>query len=221
MLSLRRLSVLLYNRNIDDKEAAHASDSLLRDQCALNGPATDCKAYSGERRGPVRPDAVTYDTASWTTHLTPIDRRHQVIQESSRAGSAGCHRHLSDPGRIWLCLHPWLRQQLREAIRAPPSTSNGSPSPACGGETTVVAFSWPSMGKLITALPRMRLTAGPDRWQASQAFRLHFFANLEPVTAAPRQGQIGVPAAQQGNWAHARRHRELVATQRRCLAVDR
>jgi len=160
------------------------------------------KATGASAVGPSDPNAVTYGTAFVDDANLTADSIGATgpSRTSSRAGSARVpSTNLSDPAAI-ARLHPWLRQQLRRTpSRAPPSTAMVRRVRLAGAETTVVAFSWPSMGKLITlpfpdALIADQTVAGPVRPFRSPPSS----ANLERSSAAPAPRAIGVPAGPAG-----------------------
>jgi esterase/lipase superfamily enzyme len=175
---------------------------------ALNGPADRLQSYSASAVGPSDPNAVTYgtafvDDANLTADTIGAIRSIQDIEQGRF--SQGAIDDLSDPGRNLLVFIHGFDNSFENAItRAAFNQQWFAESGLAGAETTVVAFSWPSMGKLITlpfpdaAYRRDQTVAGQSGLPIST-----FFANLEPVVSSARAkgNRVFLLAHSMGNWA--------------------
>ena len=174
----------------------------------LNGSSDQVQSYSASLVAPSDPSAVTYGTAFVNdANLTAdtigaITSIHDIAQGRFSESAFG---DLSEPGRNLLVFIHGFDNSFENAItRAAFNQQWFAASGLAAAETTVVAFSWPSLGKLISlpfpdaAYRRDQTTAGQSGMHISS-----FFANLEPIiTSARAQGnRVFLLAHSMGNWA--------------------
>ena len=175
----------------------------------LDGPADQVGSYSESVVAPSNANEVTYGTAFVNDANLTADTIGAItsIQTIGKGQfSPERDRRSERPRPQPAGLHPRLRQQLRERHhprRLQPA--NGSRASGLSqAETSVVAFSWPSAGKLIS-LPFPSAAYRRDQTMAGQS-GLHimtFFANLEPIIASARAkgNRVFLLAHSMGNWA--------------------
>ena len=150
----------------------------------LDGPADDVASYSESVVAPSNPNEVTYgtafvDDANLTADTIGAITSIQTIGKGQFSQSA--IDDLSDPGRNLLVFIHGFDNSFENAItRAAFNQQWFAASGLQQAETSVVAFSWPSRGKLIS-LPFPSAAYRHDQTAAGQS-GLHlmtFFANLE------------------------------------------
>lgn len=176
--------------------------------CQLTGPAEQIASYSSRIVSPSEPMAVTYATAFVDTANLTADTVGAIksIQDVSPGGfSDDAVADLSNSGRTLLVFIHGFDNSFEDAItRAAFNREFLSQSGIDGADATVVAFSWPSAGRLI-GVPFPDLAYRGDQTVAGQSgpHIMRFLANLEPVlTAARANGQRTVLLAHSmGNWA--------------------
>jgi esterase/lipase superfamily enzyme len=174
----------------------------------LDGPPDEVGSYSESVVAPSNANAVTYGTAfvndaNLTADTIGAITSIQTIGQGQFSQSA--IDDLSDPGRNLLVFIHGFDNSFENAItRAAFNQQWFAASGLQGAETSVVAFSWPSRGKLIS-LPFPSAAYRRDQTTAGQS-GLHlmtFFANLEPIiTSARAKGnRVFLLAHSMGNWA--------------------
>jgi esterase/lipase superfamily enzyme len=174
----------------------------------LDGPADDVASYSESVVAPSNPNEVTYGTAfvndaNLTADTIGAITSIQTIGQGQFSQSA--IDDLSDPGRNLLVFVHGFDNSFENAItRAAFNQQWFAASGLQQAETSVVAFSWPSRGKLIS-LPFPSAAYRRDQTTAGQS-GLHlmtFFANLEPIitSARARGNRVFLLAHSMGNWA--------------------
>jgi hypothetical protein len=195
----------------------------------LNGPPDQVGSYSSSVVAPSNPNEVTYGTAfvndaNLTADTIGAITSIQTIGKGQFSQSA--IDDLSDPGRNLLVFIHGFDNSFENAItRAAFNQQWFAQSGLSAADTSVVAFSWPSAGKLI-ALPFPSAAYRRDQTVAGQS-GLHimtWFANLEPIIASARAkgNRVFLLTHSMGNWALQAAGRELVRPrQRRCLPVRR
>jgi len=174
----------------------------------INGPSDDVGSYTTAIATPSDPAAVTYgtafvedanltaDTVGAITTITDV----QAGQFSDNAAS-----DLSNAGRNLLVFVHGFDNSFENAItRAAFNTQWFAASGVAAANTVVVAFSWPSLGKLIQ-FPFLDAPYLRDQVSAGQS-GLHlmtWFANLQPIIDSVRaQGnRVFLLAHSMGNWA--------------------
>lgn len=174
----------------------------------LDGPPDQVASYSESVVAPSNPNEVTYGTAfvndaNLTADTIGAITSIQTIGKGQFSQSA--IDDLSDPGRNLLVFIHGFDNSFENAItRAAFNQQWFAASGLDDAETSVVAFSWPSAGKLIqlglpsSAYRRDQTVAGQSGHHIAA-----FFANLEQiVTAARAKGnRIFLLAHSMGNWA--------------------
>ena len=174
----------------------------------LDGPPDQLASYSESVVAPSDPNEVTYGTAFVKDADLTADTIGAItsIQAIGKGGfDQSVIDDLSDPGRNLLVFIHGFDNSFENAItRAAFNQQWFAASGLQQAETSVVAFSWPSRGKLIS-LPFPSAAYRRDQTTAGQS-GLHimtFFANLEPiVTAARAKGnRVFLLAHSMGNWA--------------------
>jgi len=174
----------------------------------LNGPPDQVRSYSQSVVAPSNPNEVTYGTAfvndaNLTADTIGAITSIQTIGKGQFSQSA--IDDLSDPGRNLLVFIHGFDNSFENAItRAAFNQQWFAQSGLSAADTSVVAFSWPSAGKLI-ALPFPSAAYRRDQTVAGQS-GLHimtWFANLEPIIASARAkgNRVFLLTHSMGNWA--------------------
>jgi len=175
---------------------------------ALTGPASDWRSYGTTIVAPSDPTAVTYATAFVDdSNLTAdtvgaIEGIHNVQQGGFSEDAKG---DLSAPGRNLLVFVHGFDNSFENAItRAAFNREWFAASGIPGADTTVVAFSWPSLGQLLS-FPIPWADYKHDQTMAGQSgFHLMtFFANLLPLIEQARAdgSRVFLLTHSMGNWA--------------------
>lgn len=157
----------------------------------IAGPAEDYHSYGNGIVAPTDPTAVTYGTAFVNDANLTADTVGAItsIQDISKGHfSAGATADLSKPGRNLLVFLHGFDNSFENAItRAAFNQQWFKASNVDAANLTVVAFSWPSLGKLLS-LPMPADDYLRDQMSAGQsgAHIMRFFANLEPIIKAAR-----------------------------------
>jgi esterase/lipase superfamily enzyme len=174
----------------------------------LTGPADQLLSYSSSVVAPSDPTAVTYGTAFVEDAGLDADTVGAIKSiNSTQQGqfSDSAKGDLSDPGRNLLVFVHGFDNSFENAItRAAFNQQWFEQSGVPAASTAVVAFSWPSAGKLI-GVPFPDLAYRSDQTRAGQS-GLHlmtFFANLQPLIDAARSksNRVFLLAHSMGNWA--------------------
>ena len=175
---------------------------------ALSGPPDQLRSYGSSVVAPSDPNAVTYGTAfvedanltaDTIGAITSIRHIEQGRFSQSAVGD------LSDPGRNLLVFIHGFDNSFENAItRAAFNQQWFAASRLPGADTAVVAFSWPSAGRLI-GLPLFDMAYRRDQTTAGQS-ALHirsFFANLAPLidSARAKGNRVFLLTHSMGNWA--------------------
>jgi len=174
----------------------------------LTGPADQLASYGESVVAPSDPNAVTYGTAFVqeaglnADTVGAITRLQDIEQGQFGAAAKG---DLSDPGRNLLVFIHGFDNSFENAItRAAFNQQWLEKSGVAAASTTVVAFSWPSLGKLI-GIPFPDLAYRGDQTKAGQSglHLMSFFANLLPLIDAARAkgNRVFLLAHSMGNWA--------------------
>jgi len=174
----------------------------------LEGPATDWTSYTTNIVAPSDPNAITYATAFVdNTNLTAdTTGAIQTIENVSTGRfSQSAMDDLSNPGRNLLVFIHGFDNSFEAAItRAAFNREWFAASGVAAANTTVVAFSWPSLGRLLD-LPLPWGDYLHDQTMAGQS-GLHltsFFANLQPLLTRARANgsRIFLLTHSMGNYA--------------------
>lgn len=174
----------------------------------LSGAAEDWRSYGNGIVSPTDPTAITYGTAFVAAANLTADSTGAItnIQNVSKGrfhpDAAG---DLANPGRNVLVFIHGFDNSFENAItRAAFNQQWLANSGVAGADTTVVAFSWPSLGKLLS-FPVLQADYLTDQTKAGQsgAHVMTFFANLQPLLTAARGAgsRITLLAHSMGNWA--------------------
>ena len=175
---------------------------------AVIGASGDWRSYGANIAAPSDPGAITYATAfvdntELTADKSGAIRQIQNVQQGGFSQSA--MDDLSAPGRNLLVFVHGFANSFENAItRAAFNREWLSQSGLAEADTTVVAFSWPSLGRLLS-LPFPWADYRHDQVMAGQS-ALHlmtFFANLEPLIAQARAAgcRVFLVAHSMGNLA--------------------
>src|SRR5947209_3421114 len=174
----------------------------------ITGVATDWRHYGTSIAPPSDPTVLTYATAFVDNSDLHADKTGAIlsIQNVHTGGfSAQATADLAAPGRNLLVFIHGFDNSFENAItRAAFNREWFAQSKLPGADTTVVAFSWPSLGRLLD-LPLPWGDYLRDQTMAGQS-ALHlmtFFANLEPIVRHARAGgnRVFLLAHSMGNWA--------------------
>jgi len=174
----------------------------------LDGPAEDWTSYGTTIRAPSDPTAITYavafvDNTDLTADTTGAIQQIRDVQQGGFSQSA--MDDLSAPGRNLLVFIHGFDNSFENAVtRAAFNREWFAQSNLPGADATVVAFSWPSLGRLLD-LPLPWGDYQRDQMMAGQS-ALHlmtFFANLEPIVRRARAAgsRVFLLAHSMGNWA--------------------
>jgi esterase/lipase superfamily enzyme len=175
---------------------------------ALEGAAEDWQSYGKKIVTPSDPAALTYATAFVDNTDLTADTTGAItsIQQIKQGGfGADAVADLSDPGRNLLVFIHGFDNSFENAItRAAFNREWFAQSGVAGADTTVVAFSWPSLGRLLD-LPLPWSDYLKDQTMAGQSglHLMSFFANLQPIVGHARQHgkRTFLLAHSMGNWA--------------------
>ncbi len=174
----------------------------------LEGSPDRLSSYGDSSIAPSDPNQVTYGTAFVEDAGLTADTVGAIssIQDTGKGGfSQGAIDDLSDPGRNLLIFIHGFDNSFENAItRAAFNQQWLAASGVPAAETTVVAFSWPSLGRLL-AFPLPLQPYWGDQTSAGQS-GLHisaFFANLQPLidSARARGRRTFLLTHSMGNWA--------------------
>jgi len=174
----------------------------------LTGPADQVTSYSPSAVSPSDPTAVTYGTAFVEDAGLDADTVGAIKSINNvRQGqfSESAKGDLSDPGRNLLVFVHGFDNTFENAItRAAFNQQWLEQSGVPAASTAVVAFSWPSAGKLIgKPLPSLAYRDDQRRAGLSGLPLMTFFANLQPLIDAARSkgNRVFLLAHSMGNWA--------------------
>jgi esterase/lipase superfamily enzyme len=174
---------------------------------ALTGPADQVASYSAGIVAPTDPTAVVYGSAFVADAQLTADTDGAItsIQDITMGGFSDSARgDISAPGRNLLVFIHGFNNTFQAAItRAAFITQWFAGSGVPGTDASVVAFSWPSLGKLFS-FPDLEGDYRTDQRTAglSGPHLMSFFANLQPLLAAARQSgrRVILVAHSMGNW---------------------
>jgi esterase/lipase superfamily enzyme len=175
---------------------------------ALTGPAEDVASYGTGIVTPSDPSAITYATAFVDNTDLTADKTGaiQKIQNVSTGRfSQSAIGDLSNPGRNLLVFIHGFDNSFENAItRAAFNREWFAKSGVRDADTTVVAFSWPSLGELIS-FPLPWDDYNKDQTMAGQSglHTMSFFANLQPIITKARAAgsRVFLLAHSMGNFA--------------------
>ena len=175
---------------------------------AVNQPQDQPGSYTFNIVSPVDPQAVTYatafvDSAGLTADTVGAIRSIQDITQGSF--SQGAIDDLSAGGRnILVFIHGFANSFADAITRAAFNREWLSESGVADADTTVIAFSWPSRGQVITP-PFPSFAYRWDQTTAGQSgiHLMTFFANILPILEVARANgrRTFLLAHSMGNWA--------------------
>jgi esterase/lipase superfamily enzyme len=175
----------------------------------VNGAADQWQNYTTNIAPPSDPTQVTYGTAfiaddgNLTADTTGLITQLQDVQKGDFSQQA--MDDLSKQGRnLLIFIHGFDNSFENALIRAAFNRAWFAGSNRKAADTTVVAFSWPSLGKLIN-LPFPDADYKRDQTMAGQSGQhiSSFFARLQPIIESARtQGRrVFLLTHSMGNWA--------------------
>jgi esterase/lipase superfamily enzyme len=157
---------------------------------------------------PSDPTAMTYATAFVDNSNLTADTTGAIesIQNVRKGGfSDDAAGDLSAPGRNLLVFIHGFDNSFENAItRAAFNREWFAASGVAAADTTVVAFTWPSLGEVLSfPMPTADYTRDQTMAGQSGLHTMSFLANLEPILAKARaSGQsVFLLAHSMGNWA--------------------
>ena len=174
----------------------------------LTGVDTAIASYSENMVNPDDATAVTYGEAFVRPTNLTADTTGAIsnILNTNKGGFASASiSDLAKAGRNLLVFIHGFDNSFENAItRAAFNREWFAASSLAAADTTVVAFSWPSLGKLIT-WPWPTRAYFHDQTKAGQSDQalMRFFANLQPVIDAARGDgkKVFLLSHSMGNWA--------------------
>ncbi|MBV9017012.1 MAG: alpha/beta hydrolase [Alphaproteobacteria bacterium] len=175
---------------------------------APQGPADDVSSYGTDIVSPSDPSQITYATAFVdNTNLTAdTTGAIQNIENISKGRfSQSAMDDLSKPGRnVLVFIHGFDNSFENAVTRAAFNREWFAASGIAAADTTVVGFSWPSLGQLIS-FPLPWDDCQKDQVMAGQSglHLMSFFANLQPLLQRARANgsRIFLLTHSMGNWA--------------------
>src|SRR5690242_7970317 len=158
---------------------------------SVNGQPDSWQSYTADIVAPSDPSAIAYATAFIDNSNLSADTTGAILSiENVKLGgfSQQAIDDLSNSGRnLLVFIHGFANSFENALTRAAFNREWFAASGTAAADTTVVAFSWPSLGKIIT-LPFLDHDYRRDQTVAGQS-DLHimtFFANLEPIIQSVR-----------------------------------
>ena len=174
----------------------------------VNGAPTDYRNYTAGITMPSNPDAILYATAFIDNTNLTADKSGAItsIQNINMGDFAtGPHDDLMNPGRNLLIFIHGFDNSFEDAItRAAFNREWFAASGVADADTTVVAFTWPSLGRLLD-FPIPWEDYRQDQIMAGESgFHLmSFFSRLQPVIDNVRSAghRVFLLAHSMGNYA--------------------
>src|SRR5258706_583920 len=175
---------------------------------ALTGPANDWRSYGTTIVAPSDPTAVTYATAFVDNSDLTADTVGAIesIQNVKQGGfSDQAIGDISAPGRNLLVFVHGFDNSFENAItRAAFNREWFAASGIPDADTTVVAFTWPSLGQLLSfPIPWADYKQDQTMAGLSGFHLMTFFANLLPLVQQARAAgsRVFLLTHSMGNWA--------------------
>jgi esterase/lipase superfamily enzyme len=176
------------------------------------GPSTDWHSYGADIIPPTDPSQIIYAEAFVQETDLAVEGSGAItaISHPQTSGfETGVAQDIVGSGRnILVFIHGFANSFLNSIARAAYNREWFAAPGADAADTTVIAFSWPSLGQLFAAPPHLL----PDDYLRDQAqagrsaFHIaSFFANLQPMlTQVRNQGRrVFLLAHSMGNFALA------------------
>jgi esterase/lipase superfamily enzyme len=174
----------------------------------LIGPAEQWRSYGSGIVSPSDPTALTYGTAFVDDANLTADTTGVItsIESISKGGfDRDTAADLSAPGRNLLVFIHGFDNSFENAItRAAFNQQWFQQSGIAGASTTVIAFSWPSLGKLLSfPVPWEDYLHDQTTAGQSGAHIMNFFTALRSILAAARSrgSRTFLLVHSMGNWA--------------------
>lgn len=175
---------------------------------AVNGPAEDWRSYGTGLVPPSLPSEMTYATAFVSEADLTADTTGAIsaIQDVCKGGfSPQAAGDLGDGGRNLLVFIHGFDNSFEDAItRAAFNREWLARSGVPDADTSVVAFCWPSEGRLLE-LPLLAQPYRTDQVAAGQSgvHLMSFLANLQPILGTARRNgcRTFLLVHSMGNWA--------------------
>ena len=174
----------------------------------LSGPAEEWQSYGTGIVAPSDPTRITYATAFVdNTDLTADKTGAITLIQNAQQGrfSPQAAADLSAPGRNLLVFIHGFDNSFENAItRAAFNREWFAKSGIADADTTVVAFTWPSLGQLLSfPLPWEDYQRDQTMARQSGLHLMSFFANLLPLVEQARSNgsRVFLVAHSMGNWA--------------------
>ena len=178
----------------------------------VQGPTTDWHSYHADIIPPTDPSQIIYAEAFVQGTDLAVEGSGTIAAIShpqTGAFETGVAQDIMSSGKnILLFIHGFANSFLNSIARAAYNREWFAASGANAADTTVIAFSWPSLGQLFAAPPHLL----PDDYLRDQAqagrsaFHIaSFFATLQPMlTQLRNQGRrVFLLAHSMGNFALA------------------
>jgi esterase/lipase superfamily enzyme len=174
----------------------------------VSNPHDVLNGYEAAMVAPSRPDLITYGTAS-VDGVDVGSNQQGTISEISEVNQGGFSARmiadLARPGQNLLVFIHGFDNSFQDAVtRAAFNREWLSEGNAAGSDTTVVAFSWPSLGKVVS-FPILSADYVFDQRMARQSAShlMAFLANLGPILIAARKAgrRVTLLAHSMGNLA--------------------
>jgi esterase/lipase superfamily enzyme len=157
----------------------------------LTGPADSVGSYGPDIQPPSQSGKMAYGTA-FVDHIDLATNTPGVITEIQNTNLGGWAQEaigdLSQPGRNLLVFIHGFDNTFSDAVtRAALNREWLAASGVLAADTTVVAFSWPSLGQIVS-FPVLQGDYLRDQQKArlSGVHLMTFFAGLEPILRAAR-----------------------------------
>ncbi len=157
----------------------------------INGAATDYRNYTANIVAPSDPGQITYATAFVDDTDLTADKTgaiQQIVDIQKGGFSQSAIDDLSNPGRnLLVFLHGFANDFEAAITRAAFNREWFAGSTVGAADTSVIAFSWPSIGQEI-AFPLLDEYYLKDQVMAglSGIHIMDFFARLQPIVQAAR-----------------------------------
>ena len=157
----------------------------------VTNPSDPINGYNASMVPPSAPNQMTYGTVfvdGVNVATNTAGTITQITDVNQGAFSQAAIGDLSSPGRNLLVFIHGFANTFSDAItRAAFNREWLATSDQPGSSTTVIAFSWPSLGKVVSLpIPQEVYLADQNMAQNSGIHLMAFLANLSPILASAR-----------------------------------
>jgi esterase/lipase superfamily enzyme len=174
----------------------------------VQGAAADYRSYTADIVAPTQPELITYGTAFVDDANLTADTTGAITSildiSMGRFGDQAVG-DLSQAGRnLMFFIHGFDNSFENAITRAAFNQQWFRQSGQAGADMTMVAFSWPSLGKLISPpLPWSDYFHDQTNAGQSGAHLMSVFANIEPIAKSARAAghRVFLLCHSMGNWA--------------------